>query len=404
MTSTIKMTRLIICILILIQSLNCLAQKPSAELQTKIDSIVYPYIKQYSIVGMSIGIVDDTESYTVNYGHTAQKDGFPITDSTMFHIASITKIFTATAIMQLVEQGKLALDDKLVDILPEFKLKSKDYDNISIKHLLTHTSGLPWTNEQTNLPDDSSSIPLFIKGLQKVKLNFSPGTKFSGDTYSNIGFDLLGIVVAKISNQPFHKYIHDNVLSKVGINQATYFYEEIDSLKLALPQVVDGTSKRIERFNLYRIDGKKNPILNGQPLELRNYETYGEPYIDNPTGNLITTSTELNKWTKYLIQLNNGTSNNSENIIKRETIKEMWTVTESIPDYKISLGLTWWIFDNSDIGRYICHFGNNPGFCSILFIFPEQNFGINILCNGMFAQEAVFNKIPLEIADLIMKK
>ncbi|NRB65166.1 MAG: beta-lactamase family protein [Saprospiraceae bacterium] len=398
------MTRLLIIVIILNQSLNCFAQKPTNELRAKIDSIVNPYIKQYSIVGMSIGIVDDTESYTINYGSTSNKDGFSVTDSTMFHIASITKVFTATAIMQFVEQGKLSLDDKLVDILPDFKLKSKEYDKITIKHLLTHTSGLPWTNKQTNLPNDSTSIPLFIKGLQKIKLNFKPGAKFSGDTYSNIGFDLLGIVVQKISNQPFHEYIYHNVLSKVDINQATYFYEEIDSSRLALPQVVAGTSKRIERFNLYRIDDKKNPILNGQPLELRNYETYGEPYIDNPTGNLITTSTELNKWTKYLIQLNNGTSNNSENIIERKTLKHMWTATEAIPEYKISLGLTWWIFDNSDLGRYICHFGNNPGFCSILFIFPDQNFGINILCNGMFAQEAVYNQIPLEIAGLIMKK
>lgn len=388
----------------MIQSLSCFAQKPTNELKAKIDSIVRPYIEKYSIVGMSIGIVDDIESYTLNYGQTAQKDGFPVSDSTMFHIASITKVFTATAIMQLVEEGKLSIDDKLVDIIPEFKLRSKSYDKITIKQLLTHTSGLPWTNKQNDLPEDSTSIPLFIEGLQKIQLNFTPGTKFSGDTYSNIGFDLLGIVVQRISKQTFHEYIYNNILSKVGITQATYFYKGIDSSKLALPQVVAGTSKRIERFNLYRIDNKKNPILNGQPLELRNYETYGEPYIDNPTGNLITTSTELNKWTKYLIQLNNGTSNNSENIIKRETIKEMWTVTESIPEYKISLGLTWWIFDNSDLGRYICHFGNNPGFCSILFIFPEQNFGINILCNGMFAQEAVFNQIPLEIAKLIMDK
>ncbi len=384
--------------------MSCLGQKPANELKAKIDSIVNPYIKQYSIVGMSIGIVDNIESYTINYGQTAHEYGVPVSDSTMFHIASITKVFTATAIMQLVEQGKLSLDDKLVDVLPEFKLRSKDYDKITIKHLLTHTSGLPWTNKQTDLPEDSTSIPLFMDGIKKVKLNFSPGTKFSGDTYSNIAFDLLGIVVEKIANQPFHEYISDNVLSKVGMNQATYFYKEIDSSKLALPQVVAGTSKRIERFNLYRIDSKKNPILNGQPLELRNYETYGEPYIDNPTGNLITTSTELNKWTRYLIQLNNGTSNYSENIIERETLKDMWTVTESIPEYKISLGLTWWIFDNSDLGRYICHFGNNPGFCSILFIFPKQNFGINILCNGMFAQEAVFNQIPLEIADLLIEK
>ncbi|MEM6697868.1 MAG: serine hydrolase domain-containing protein, partial [Bacteroidota bacterium] len=336
----------------------------------------------------------------MNYGHTAQKNGFPISDSTMFHIASITKVFTATAIMQLVEKKELSLDDRLVDVLPEFELKGKDYNKITIKHLLTHTSGLPWTNKQVNLPDDRTSIPLFMSGLKRVKLNFTPGSKFSGDTYSNIAFDLLGIVIEKISNQSYHEYIYENILSKTGIKDATFFYEEIDSSQLALPQVVVGTSKRIERFNLYRIKDKKNPIMNGKPLELRNYEVYGEPYIDNPAGNLIATSTDLNKWSKYLIQLNNGNLQGKKPLIQQETLNEMWTVAASIPDYGISLGLTWWIFDNSDLGRYICHFGSNTGFCSILFIFPERDFAINILCNGMYAQEAVFNKIPLEVAVL----
>lgn len=398
------MVRFCIIIIILLQTWSGLAQTPKNELKNKIDSIVNPYIKQFSIVGMSIGIVDNNESFTMNYGNTAQKNGFPVSDSTMFHTASITKVFTATAIMQLVEQGKLSLDDKVVEILPEFKLKSKDYDKITIKHLLTHTSGLPWTNNQTNLPNDSTSIPLFLEGLQNVRLKFTPGTKFSGETYSNIAFNLLGIVVQRISKQTFHDYVHKYILSKIGMEQSTFFFGEIDSVRLALPQVVAGTSKRIKRFNLYRIDDKKNPILNGQPLVLRNYETYGEPFINNPAGNLITTSSELNKWTKYLIQLYNGTSNNTENVLRRETLKNMWAVTETITGYDISLGLTWWIFDNAEFGRYICHFGNNPGFCSILFIFPEQNFGINILCNGMFAQEAVYNNIPLEIAGLFINK
>ncbi|MEN0048373.1 MAG: serine hydrolase domain-containing protein [Bacteroidota bacterium] len=392
--------RFLLVILFVVLAMNCFAQQSTVEIKRQIDSIVIPYIKQYSIVGMSIGIVADDYSYTMNYGHTAQKNGFPISDSTMFHIASITKVFTATAIMQLVEKKELSLDDRLVDVLPEFELKGKDYNKITIKHLLTHTSGLPWTNKQVNLPDDRTSIPLFMSGLKRVKLNFTPGSKFSGDTYSNIAFDLLGIVIEKISNQSYHEYIYENILSKTGIKDATFFYEEIDSSQLALPQVVVGTSKRIERFNLYRIKDKKNPIMNGKPLELRNYEVYGEPYIDNPAGNLIATSTDLNKWSKYLIQLNNGNLQGKKPLIQQETLNEMWTVAASIPDYGISLGLTWWIFDDFDLGRYICHFGNNPGFCSILFIFPEQNFAINILCNGMYAQEAVLNKIPLEVAAL----
>ena len=188
------MNKYYIIILIIIRSIHGFAQKPPTELKIKIDSIVNPYIKQYSIVGMSIGIVDNNENFTFNYGQTAHKNGFSISDSSMFHIASITKVFTATAIMKLVEEQKLSLDDKLFKILPDFKLKSKEYNKITIKHLLTHTSGLPWTNIQTSLPDDNSSIPLFMNGLKNVKLNFSPGTKFSGATYSNIAFDLLGIV------------------------------------------------------------------------------------------------------------------------------------------------------------------------------------------------------------------
>jgi CubicO group peptidase (beta-lactamase class C family) len=172
-----------------------------------IDSIVSKYIYEYAIVGLSIGIVYNDDDFTKQYGTTDLVNNYPVSDSTMFNVASISKLFTATAIMQLVETGKLNLDDRLSDILPDFKMKDKRYRDIKISHLLTHSSGLMWDNKLKESPDDTTSISLCIQNLRNKKLNFSPGEEMSYLTYSNAAYDLLGMVIEKISGKRFDEYI-----------------------------------------------------------------------------------------------------------------------------------------------------------------------------------------------------
>ena len=388
----------IIIVITLFTFLNGYAQNEDFERNNAIDSIVNKYAKEYSIVGLSIGIIDNGEKITRHYGNTDLTNNYPITDSSLFHLASISKLYTATAIMQLVEKNKLSLDDKLVDFLPDFKMKDKRYSEIKIKHLLSHSSGLKWNNKLKKSPDDVTSIPLYIQNLQKGKLKFSPGEKMSYQTYSNVGYDILGIVIERISGQKFDEYIDENILIPLKMDQSTYYYENIDSSKLAIPQIVDGNSKKIKRLNSLGIDSKKKPIINGKPLSLKNYDIYGEDYEHNPSGNLISSANELNLWMQHNLEI--YTNSISQGILKHTTLNEMWISQKEIPNKKTSIGWGWWIYEDDELGKSVFHVGNNPGFCSILMIYPEKNFGITVLCNGWYAQEAVWNKITEEITKL----
>lgn len=374
------------------------------ERNNAIDSIVSKYAKEYSIVGLSIGIVDNGNKFTKHYGNTDLINNYSITDSTMFHLASISKLFTATAIMQLVEDNKLNLEDKLIDILPDFKMKDDRYREIKIEHLLTHSSGLRWNNNLRKSPDDTTSTTLYIQNLRKEKLKFTPGEKMSYETYSNVGYDLLVLVIEQISGKKFDEYIYENILIPLKMNRSTYYYEEIDSSNLAIPQIVDGNSKKVKRLNSSGIDSKKNPIVNGEPLKLKSHKVYGEEYEHNPCGNLISSAEELNLWIQYNLEVCSDST--FKGILKHNTLNEMWTPQRNTPNKnkRISIGWGWWIYQDDELGKSVFHVGNNPGFCSILMIYPEKNFGITILCNGWYAQEGVWHKITEEITKLYIEK
>lgn len=388
----------VILSLLLLAHLNGFSQNIDSDKSDAIDSIVEKYAKEYSIVGLSIGIVHNGEKTTKHYGNTDLENNYPVTDSTMFHLASISKLYTATAIMQLVELKQLSLEDKLVDILPSFKMKDKRYLDIKIKHLLTHSSGLPWNSHLKKSPDDITAIPLYIQNLQKKRLNFAPGKKMSYKTYSNVGYNLLGVVIEKITGRRFDTFISKNILRPLVMHQSTYYYEEVALPNLAIPQIVKGDSKKIKRFNFFGVDSKRKPILNGSPLTLRSYEIYGEDYENNPSGNLISSAQELNLWMQHHLEIYSDST--FHGILKYNTLKEMWASQKTIPNKKTSIGWGWWIYDDNQLGKSVFHVGNNPGFSSILMIYPEHHFGITVLCNGSYAQEAVWNKITEEIAKL----
>lgn len=366
-----------------------------------LDLIVNQYIKEYSIVGLSIGIVTAQKSYTRSYGSTDLTSGYPVSGKTLFHTASISKLFTATAILQLVEQQQLNLEEKVVDILPDFKMKDKRYSEIKIKHLLTHSSGLMWNNNLKESPDDYRAIPLYINNLSKKKLNFKPGEKLSYETYSNVGFNLLGAIIEKKSGEKFDEYIKAHILEPLKMNRSTYYFEEIDASELAIPQIVSGNSKKVNRLNKYGIDNKKNPILNGTPLQVESYPIYGEDYEHNPSGNLISSAEELNLWINHHLKLYAASTPNK--ILQQSTLKDMWSTQKNIEETRTSIGWGWWIYKD-DLGEFVFHVGDNPGFCSILGIYPEQNFGLVILCNGWYAKEAVWNKLHDEITKLYLRK
>ena len=376
------MTKSILTILALtLLSLSAIAQISQTLAVNKIDSIVTAYITINKMVGVSIGIVKDGKIYlTKGYGTTEVDKVKSIDSLTNFLTCSVTKLLTATAIMQLSEQGKIDISKKLIFYLPNFKMKDERYKDITIEQLLTHTSGLYWDMELKHSPNDSSSLRKLVYSLDNKMLDFAPGTKFNAtETYSNAAYDILGYLVQKISGKQYQDYIADSILVKANMPYSSIDYNKIPTNRRSSPHILKG--------KVVKVGGM-----------------YSENVEHSPSANLNSCSIDLCNWMMHNLNIyNNPISFNG--VLQNRTLQNMWTPRNVAPQNKnVSIGLGWWITNSDELGKYYWHVGGNPGFSATLMVFPEHNFGITVLSNGMYAEQIVWNKIPFEIINLFKKE
>lgn len=194
-----------------------LAQDKSAKIQ-EVLTLAHKY-RQFN--GTALVAENGKVIYTGAFGMANMEWGIPNTPDTKFRLGSITKQFTATLVMQLVEQGKIKLDGKLSDYLPDYR---KDVgEKVTIHHLLTHTSGIP---SYTGLPrffEDVSRNPYkvdeFVKKYASGDLQFEPGSKFA---YNNSGYFLLGAIIEKVTGKPYEQVLQENIFDPVGMKNTGY--------------------------------------------------------------------------------------------------------------------------------------------------------------------------------------
>ncbi len=340
-----------------------------------IDSLVTSYMLTNKMVGVSIGIVKDGKIYlTKGYGTTEVGKAKPVDSLTNFLTCSVTKLFTATAIMQLAQHGKVDIQQKLTFYLPDFKMKDERYRDITIEHMLTHTSGLYWDMELKHSPNDSTALRELVYSLHDKVLDFAPGTQFDATkTYSNAAYDILGYLVQKISGMQYDAYIKENILEKANMAHSEMEYTKVDPGRRSAPHIL--------KHNKVKVGG----------MITENKE-------HSPSGNLNSCSADLCSWMLHILNI---ARKNGNGVVQNNTLQNMWKPRHTAPqNSKVSIGLGWFITANEELGNYYWHVGDNPGFSSTLMVFPEQNLGIAVLSNGMYAQEIVWNKIPFDILKL----
>src|SRR5689334_9045201 len=159
--------------------------------------------------------------YKGAFGLANMEWNIPNTPDTKFRLGSITKQFTATVILQLVEQGKIKLDGKLSDYLPDYR---KDTGTkVTIHHLLTHTSGIPSYTSQPGFFENVSRNPYkvdeFVKKYASGDLEFEPGSKF---LYNNSGYFLLGAIIEHVTGKPYEQVLKENIFDPVGMKNTGY--------------------------------------------------------------------------------------------------------------------------------------------------------------------------------------
>lgn len=365
--------------LLFLLPLNASSQAAGITQYSQIDAIVSKVMSDYKIPGLSIGIVKDNSVFLLKgYGTRDIDTMAPVDSFTNFLTCSISKLFTATAIMQLSEQGRIDIGKKLVDYVPDFEMKDERYKNITIEQMLTHTSGLPNIANPNYIHPANDSIALteFARKLKREKLSFEPGVQLSEKTYSNTAYDILGLVIERVSQQTYSDYVTENILTPAGMDSSSFFYTDINSGRRSRPH-------------------KKNWLTG----KVKTSSYYPDIPQDKPCGNLNSCSNDLCRWMLHNLSIYNST-NTEEGVVDRSTLADMWTTKRTIPGYTTSVGLGWWMVQSGKYGKYVFHVGNDPGFCGVLIISPENNFGIVVLCNALFPKDIVWNSLPFDIIDL----
>lgn len=192
------------------------------DLTTRIDSIVQAALDDGPVAGLSIAVVQDGEVlHARGYGLADTEAGTPVTAETLFNVASVAKIIASAAVLRLVDEGRISLDDDLAALLPDFPNPDQGR-RITLRHLLNHTSGLNdyvaadyerW--KRTGEPLDPSFVLDHVRGRP---LDFEPGTRW---IYSNTGFYLAGLVVERVTGQPWGEYVLEAVARPFGLRSVT---------------------------------------------------------------------------------------------------------------------------------------------------------------------------------------
>ncbi len=191
---------------------------PTAE--QRIDAFVRDEMQRQRIPGIAIGIVNKGEVSARGYGYANLEHFVPVTDETIFQSGSLGKMFTAAAVMLLVEDGKLALTDPITKFFPDAPVTWKA---ITVRHLLTHTSGIPdYTTSSFDYRKDYTEDQLAKLAFEQ-KLEFPPGTRWN---YSNTGYALLGFIVHRVSGQFYGDVLAERIFKPLGMSTARVISEE----------------------------------------------------------------------------------------------------------------------------------------------------------------------------------
>jgi D-alanyl-D-alanine carboxypeptidase len=313
----------------------------------KIDAYLKDYLEQEQVPAVSLAVVEDGHViFARGYGLANVELKVPATPETVYQIQSITKQFTATAIMMLVEQQKIDLDEKVGHYLEG---TPKTWENITIRHLLTHTSGIKdFINEPTaSLRLDVSEDDVFQATVPRP-LNFTPGEKYS---YSNTNYHLLAMILRKVAGQSYGEFLKERIFEPLGMQ-----HTQIVSLSAIVPNRAAGYVKR-----------------QGQ---LRNGEYIAPTVLGYAGGGIMSTVLDMAKWDSALY---------TEKLLKQSSLDQMWTPARLNNGKFDNYGFGWSVTKVNG-HRFVSHNGaHSTGFNTHIGRYPDDRLTVIVLANARHA-------------------
>jgi CubicO group peptidase (beta-lactamase class C family) len=339
--------------LLLFLSLTCLAQDGVAN---KVDEYIRAEMMAQQIPGVSLAVIKNGEIVLARgYGFANVEHQVPVKPETIFQSGSMGKQFTATAVMMLVEAGKLSLDDKITKFFPD---APETWRKITVRHLLTHTSGLTDYPQDFDLRRDYTEDELYNR-IKPIPLAFQPGEKWS---YSNLAYVMLGVLIHKVSGKFYGDFLRERVFEPLGMTTARVISE------------ADIVPNRAAGYVL----------VNGQ---LKNQSWVSPTLNTTADGALYLTVYDMAKWDAALY---------TEKFLKRASLEEMWRPVTLNDGNTHPYGFGW-ALNVVRNHRLLEHGGSWQGFKSQISRYPDDKLTVIVFANQARANPA---KLAHEVAGL----
>ncbi|MEM1002323.1 MAG: serine hydrolase domain-containing protein [Bacteroidota bacterium] len=324
------------------------AESPITE---EIRSTILKQKKFFDAPGIAVGMINnDSVIFAEAHGLRDIDKKTPLTTTSLFHMASVSKPFVATAIIQLMEQGKINLDEKLTFYLPYYTMADERYMDITIRQMLAHTSGIPNINDyEWDKPQyDDGAAERYARSQSTEVLDFQPGSQYS---YSNPAFDILCDVIAKASGLTFEDYMKQNIFEPIGMTNSTFYKPEVPET-LAISPHVFGDDLQLEVSDIY---------------------PYNRRHAGSST--LHSNVEDMLLWAQ--VYLNKGRINGKQ--IFSEASYELLTTVQT-PEGQRKVCLSWFPGDIKDAPIYY-HSGHDTGFHTFFGFMPDEKAAIVMMAN-----------------------
>jgi CubicO group peptidase (beta-lactamase class C family) len=310
--------------------------------------------EQFGVPGVAAGVwADDREVYAC-HGVTSIENPLPVDQDTVFVIGSVTKTFTATAVMRLAAGGKVELDAPVRRYVPEFTLADeRAAAAITVLNLLNHTAGLDWRlSAETGEGDDA--LALYVARMAESGLIAPPGTRAS---YSQVGYNLAGRVIEKVTGLSFERAIASLVFDPLGLSHTFFFAADVMTRRFAVGH------------NL------------GQDGALSVARQWKDTRANNPGGDAASSVSDLLRWARF--HLGDGRAGRGARVLPAAVLAQMRQPTVELRGSSLgdALGIGWFLRDIGGV-RAAGHDGSSNGQFASLLLVPDRAFAVAALSNA----------------------
>lgn len=347
---------------------------PPSQLPLNIDDLVVSALIEHDAPGCSVAVSFRGTSWVGAYGLARTDPALPFLPDTRIPVASMTKPFTATAVLALVEAGQVHLDDPVRKYLPDFRVADADAsEQVTVRHLLTHRPG--WLGDEPEFVTDrgSSALADQVAAFATLPQVLPPGATFS---YCNTGLDVAGRLVEVLRGESYEAVIENTILKPLGMTHSTFFAEQVVSASAAAGHT------RTARGSLETVQ-----------------DAWLLPRGVNPSGGLLSSAPDQLRWMKWWLgELDDETAGPLSPSTRMRMINEL----EPVIAGRAATGLGWHIDRLADVNS-VYHEGSLPGTATVCRFVPERDLAIVVLTNvedGQLVYHAISRMLLEGLTDL----